>query len=435
MSSGEATSKSVCKRRIDAYDGESEIISIKEVLEQENELETKAVAVLGACDETNCSYDNGYTYRQALYCCLTCLKAKEASCSSTNRVDFLHGICLACSYDCHQNHELLELWTKRNFRCDCGNSKFALDANGQVEQPCKLRVGKEEKDQVNSLNKYNHNFDGLYCTCNKPEEAANDISANAAEKEKPDDESEDDMHQCTICEDWFHTEHLEGFEEANNCESESDNCDLVCHLCMRKNDYLREYQGYLANKVSKPLDENQVEVLDTEGISDSAADAKTEIESGCFLEKQKFANEPLKLSEKPIGASFFLDGWRNALCKCSKCLDLYKEKDVEFLIKPNDSLKFYEECGKEKDAKKRDEDTKLIDKEFTKLNRITQIELIRNVNDFSSELKKFFESIANAGRVITSEDVNKFFEELHEKSNDRKKRKLEESSGSGYFCK
>lgn len=34
------------------------------------------------------------------------------------------AICLACSFHCHEGHELIELYTKRHFRCDCGNSKF-----------------------------------------------------------------------------------------------------------------------------------------------------------------------------------------------------------------------------------------------------------------------------------------------------------------------
>lgn len=38
---------------------------------------------------------------------------------------YLAGFCLACSYHCHEGHEVFELYTKRNFRCDCGNEKFA----------------------------------------------------------------------------------------------------------------------------------------------------------------------------------------------------------------------------------------------------------------------------------------------------------------------
>lgn len=52
--------------------------------------------------------------RQALYACKTCSSQKNIRA----------GVCLACSFHCHEGHELVELYTKRNFRCDCGNSKF-----------------------------------------------------------------------------------------------------------------------------------------------------------------------------------------------------------------------------------------------------------------------------------------------------------------------
>ena len=41
--------------------------------------------------------------RQALYACNTCTpKGGEAA-----------GVCLACSYKCHEGHDLFELYTKR----------------------------------------------------------------------------------------------------------------------------------------------------------------------------------------------------------------------------------------------------------------------------------------------------------------------------------
>ena len=46
---------------------------------------------------------------------------------------------------------------KRNFRCDCGNTKF--------DTQCKLAA---TKDPVNELNKYNQNYTGVYCTCSRP---------------------------------------------------------------------------------------------------------------------------------------------------------------------------------------------------------------------------------------------------------------------------
>ncbi|XP_035534980.1 adhesion G protein-coupled receptor F5-like [Morone saxatilis] len=49
----------------------------------------------------------------------------------------------------------------------------------------------KEKDEVNSLNKYSHNFFGVYCTCSRP-------------YPDPDDQVEDEMIQCVVCEDWLH---------------------------------------------------------------------------------------------------------------------------------------------------------------------------------------------------------------------------------------
>jgi len=37
------------------------------------------------------------------------------------------GFCYSCSITCHTDHDVYELWTKRHFRCDCGNSKFGCN--------------------------------------------------------------------------------------------------------------------------------------------------------------------------------------------------------------------------------------------------------------------------------------------------------------------
>ena len=78
----------------------------------------------------------GYQKRQPLYACLTCLPA-DADPSVPA------GVCLACSYSCHEGHELVELYTKRNFRCDCGNAKFK---EGFV---CKLEPKKAKNNEDN----------------------------------------------------------------------------------------------------------------------------------------------------------------------------------------------------------------------------------------------------------------------------------------------
>lgn len=94
----------------------------------------------------------GYIKRQALYACLTC--TPEARTDPTKRA----AVCLACSYNCHDGHDMVELYTKRNFRCDCGTAKI-------LAVRCKLD---EVKLDQNDKNSYNQNFSGLYCTCHRP---------------------------------------------------------------------------------------------------------------------------------------------------------------------------------------------------------------------------------------------------------------------------
>lgn len=106
-------------------------MSLVDVLEEDEELEEEASAVLGGSDSDHCSYPQvsspetwstcadirlcqdiydcvcvfqGYVKRQALYACNTCTpKGGEPA-----------GVCLACSYKCHEGHDLFELYTKRS---------------------------------------------------------------------------------------------------------------------------------------------------------------------------------------------------------------------------------------------------------------------------------------------------------------------------------
>ena len=109
-------------------------VTMVDVLQDEESLEADAKAVLGNADDRNCTYHfGGYMKRQALYSCLTCTKDQKENGA---------GICLACSYQCHEDCELVELYTKRNFRCDCGNSK--------MNNECKLA---NDKAVTNDRNK------------------------------------------------------------------------------------------------------------------------------------------------------------------------------------------------------------------------------------------------------------------------------------------
>nr|XP_054758560.1 putative E3 ubiquitin-protein ligase UBR7 [Lytechinus pictus] len=207
---------------------DQDVVSMVDVLQQDNELEEEAAAVLGDSDDKCCTYPMGYVIRQALYACLTC----------RGNQDFLAGICLACSYECHEGHEFVELYTKRNFRCDCGNSKFP-------NLTCKLF---KIKRPVNAENQYNHNFIGAYCTCNRP-------------YPDPDDSIEDEMIQCVVCEDWLHGRHL-------GCASVPDSDgyqEMVCEACMDRCNFLWNYNLHsVETKVVKDETSSNIDVTTME---------------------------------------------------------------------------------------------------------------------------------------------------------------------------
>lgn len=403
-------------------ENEADVYSLQEILDSEKERNEIATAVLGASDEVNCSYDNGYVFRQALYGCKTCLKAAGCNLNDPD-VDpsLLHGICLACSYECHQNHELYELYTKREFRCDCGNEKFA-----KADLVCKL---KPQKDKLNAQNKYNHNFVGLYCTCNRPYPESDSTLETTADEDPTPTTSNEEMIQCSICEDWFHSSHLPGSELFKN--GEDDYADMICHQCMNNNDFLWNYVGQMALK-SEYANE-PVNVVDTKE-SESKNSASNECRLATLRAQcEKFTHEKMLQARKDQKCScFFLNGWREALCKCETCAQMYKDKQVEYLTRENDTINYYEERGKLK-AKDVDEN-KLLNDELSKMNRFSQVEFLHNYNDFKQDLTEFFCQFARNGQVVKRENVVEFFENL----NERKKRKLDSEQnlmGSNYFCK
>ncbi|RVE50754.1 hypothetical protein evm_004664 [Chilo suppressalis] len=217
-------------------DGEK-VVTMMDVLQEQEEFEEDANAVLGASDDKNCTYTKGYIKRQAIYACLTC--CDEARSDPSKRA----GVCLACSLTCHENHELIELYTKRNFRCDCGNPKFNSN-------PCQFVSSKTE---LNEDNKYNQNFSGLYCTCHRP-------------YPDPENPIDDEMIQCIVCEDWLHSAHLEAVVPTNEQYAE-----MICKECMDKNDFLHDYSDLAVNTES-----TEVDIVTSNGTGVTTTDINTE---------------------------------------------------------------------------------------------------------------------------------------------------------------
>ncbi|XP_048736471.2 putative E3 ubiquitin-protein ligase UBR7 [Ostrea edulis] len=361
-----------------------DVLSMVDVLKEEAELEEEANAVLGDSDDQNCTYPMGYVSRQALYACSTCSPENPA------------GVCLACSLECHEGHELFELYTKRNFRCDCGNSKFPGST-------CKLY---SEKDASNSQNAYNQNFKGLYCTCHRP---------------YPDmeDEIEDEMIQCVICEDWYHGRHL-GVDSLPPCETYSE---VVCADCMKKHDFLWAYNVQSQDTKCMVKEEVKSEV-DVEGASpvktqetkengsDQGTSDDTDNKMSCLLKDLQKRGTSVQGS-----GSFWQDGWRNKLCKCADCMVKYKAGEIEFLTDEVDTVHNYEQRGRNKTTPCSQYDKGM--QALSSMNRIQQVEVLHGFNDLKSELTDYLKKFAENGKVVREEDIREFFSGMEARKRQR----------------
>ncbi|XP_004698827.1 putative E3 ubiquitin-protein ligase UBR7 [Echinops telfairi] len=407
------------------------VVSLVDVLEEDEELENEACAVLGGSDSEKCSYSQGSVKRQALYACSTCTPEGEEPA----------GICLACSYECHGSHKLFELYTKRNFRCDCGNSKFKT-------LECKLFP---DKAKANSGNKYNDNFFGLYCICKRP-------------YPDPEDEIPDEMIQCVVCEDWFHGRHLGAAPPESG-----DFQEMVCQTCMRRCSFLWAYAAQLA--VTKPSAEEDglVPSVDGKGDQEGAKRENGDHQAGPLREDtpargnaaatdgKEQTNEPGTSSSSEAGlqaaskkqslqgdsqfsckfeelkakpflkkdtATYWPLNWRSKLCTCKGCMKMYADLDVLFLTDESDTVLAYENKGKVEQASERRDP--LMDT-LNSMNRVQQVELICEYNDLKTELKDYLKRFADEGTVVKREDIQQFFEEFQSK----KRRRVD---GMQYYC-
>lgn len=332
-------------------------VTMLDVLQVESQLEEDAYAVLGASDDQNCTYNKGYM-RQALYACKTCCSSKVQA-----------AVCLACSFHCHEGHELVELYTKRHFRCDCGNTKF----DGKQ---CNLE---KLKSATNTENKYNQNFNGVYCVCARP---------------YPDPEGdEDDMLQCIICEDWYHLKHLEC---DNNAPADNAYDEMICAGCMREYNFLWKYATKYA--VQKKADAKSDVSEKNEEIDVS------ELPKGCQMPKFSCADTK--------GSCFWVGGWRTALCTCDECKSLYNAKDIAFLLDPKDSVQAYEEAGK---MNKQESQYEKGMKALASMGHVQKLTAIEEYNNMKERLMQYLQKFAENKKVVREEDIKEFFSAMESK--------------------
>lgn len=245
-----------------------------------------------------------------MYACQTCTPAGSGR---------IAGVCYSCSISCHADHELLELFTKRDFICDCGNAAFA-------GFKCKLEP---DKAASNPSNVYSHNFVNRYCRCDKPY----------------DPNSEDDvMHQCAACEDWFHTRCL--FQPPASADAFAT---FVCARCARNVPTLVQHRFALAGAIQVGYEQPQSQpahasVAASEEPIDVVSDQEpTASASKRPAEDEQHADQPeakkLKTSMCLIGGApavvgdvdlYLAEDWDKKVCECESCSVLLR---IELKVK------------------------------------------------------------------------------------------------------
>ncbi|KAI9206116.1 uncharacterized protein BJ171DRAFT_498758 [Polychytrium aggregatum] len=378
------------------------VLTAQEFLEAQERLEQEASEVLPKAFD-HCSFSEGYV-SQSVYAC------KDCSMKDGALVDA--GFCYGCFISCHTTHEVVELFNRRHFRCDCGTSK--------IGNKCLLM--EKSPSASNSENKYNDNYKGIFCWC----------------KSEYDPEKEAGvMLQCIACEDWFHDRCIGELPDEDSFE------DFICRSCVAKMPFLRWYQSKDAyvfspqasdlqsaqgatqeavkqtlhgapdiddpvdgDKKRKPesdLDDSVAKRVRSSSIEPNAtetapSDPLATSCSGCAVP------ESAKL-EPPIETDLFcVAGWRDKLCRCDECRRRYEEFNAMHLITTERSWEppEDEEAG-----------SSLMDMGMRQLNRIDRVQAIdgaRAYVDLKEGIMNHLRQFAGTDHVITKDDIMAFFE-------------------------
>ncbi|KAJ1955490.1 hypothetical protein GGI12_005546 [Dipsacomyces acuminosporus] len=317
-------------------------------------------------------------------------------------------MCYSCSIECHTGHEVIELFAKRHFRCDCGTRRL-MPTEGQ-STCCQLKKTRSMLAKLeNAENTYNHNFWGFYCRCDKyynPE-----VEAGL-------------MVQCYICNDWFHDRCI------GRTPNEDDYEDYICRECVGKHDILRLidssrlYRGVVADGLvaqifsadGTPYNENRT-VSEGAEQKQPPSDANSKPRQS---ESSNAAGEPPLKKSKTCSCSlvkdipladasrpfdlFMVDGWRDDICTCIDCIKKIESSSLMFLIREEEIVE------PEVDETRGESLYESALKQLRTMDHTRAVDAASAYHSLSSRLKDYLRPFASSGKVVTQQDISAFFE-------------------------
>ena len=361
--------------------------SLKEYVESQDKLDKEAREMF-PYDFSTCSYDQGYV-KQQIYACKTC----EPIDGETQH----GGVCYSCSISCHGEHDLIELFDRRNFRCDCGTARMGM-------QDCCI---KKERRSINHLNQYNENFDNIFCSCKQLYDPINESGT---------------MYQCLLCEDWFHDRCI---AKEDMIPNEADFEHFICSTCVHASSWLRSYQGrpgFSADPSTRDEpaagQKRQGRTLETDVVKKPRMGSRTPTDQIITPPEQittKLENhndvvqctwadlEPYSGSERNL---FLVDGFRDIFCQCeecqtrmSSCQALLREEEVYDPPMDEDDNESTYDAG-----------SRAMENTLQALPRDKAIEGILAFNKLKEHITACLKPLAESGEIITKDHVRQFFE-------------------------
>eukprot|EP00698_Gefionella_okellyi_P022383 TRINITY_DN7410_c0_g1_i1.p1 TRINITY_DN7410_c0_g1~~TRINITY_DN7410_c0_g1_i1.p1 ORF type:complete len:376 (-),score=102.49 TRINITY_DN7410_c0_g1_i1:80-1207(-) len=338
-----------------------------------------------------CTFDYGYV-RQSLFACRTC---NEASGTHT------FGFCAGCSVRCHNDHDIYELWEKRDFRCDCGT------AAAPASCLCDFDPEATKKELRNTKNRYNHNFNGRYCWC---------------DKEHDEENQQEDELQCIVCEDWFHLSCLQtpspgvtvpmpGLQENAGF--------LICRDCIPKVDFLLHYPKAIVNTAPQT---NTVTAAAVSAAATAALADAVPANATC-----KITGVP-KLTLVPGQSLFLTESFRAELCSCAQCKADYVARGalcvVEEEIEIHDKIATEAEeaetaaaAAENRPNKRPAEQAGAILQQMehnalSNLPRAQVLDVMQAMAMMKSELTSQLQAIGASGRAVSADDIRTIFAQL-----------------------
>lgn len=350
-------------------------LTADDFLKQQQALEDEARELM-PWDPKQCTYALG-ALKQQVYACRT-------------HGDI--GVCYSCSIRCHTSCDIVELFTKRNFTCDCGTERDSRVDPKSNKKLCEIRENRES-DIPASDNTYGQNFQGLFCSC----------------AQEYDADSPTVMIQCVMgneCgEDWYHDHCIMGVTSEDVAKKEDkvtgageerhlkdfpslESFDaFICWKCVSK--YESYFQKIMSNELSKDIVSQtivcgeQVESVNDEGKRTKGNDV---LPYSIFLKK---------------GYQEALGKLRDSIKDEHDKLHLFLTQIAPHLIKDEEE---YEPPAEE------DNILDIISKSlYQSINHSELAVGSSALLKLQSSLKSFLQPFAESGEVVKEEDITSFF--------------------------